>query len=166
MGPKDCTAGSTNYDQSLVGENTTYILIANDYKVNCEGKVFAWEFCYQAGQNDLNRTFYPGIWEKGKGKEKDKYSIKQSNMVTFNPTENMSPCQMFNLPTPEQFTAPKDSFIGLYSNTGSTRPLLFAYNNNGKTYQSIGNHSKVDTKGLEADNFNIAIRVHISEFHV
>ena len=163
MGPKNCkdavTVGSTDYDKNIVDEDTTYILTDDDYKVDCAGIVIAWEVCYQA-QGVSNLTFYPGIWEENK---KDKYSLVNSSIVTFTPTDSMPPCQMFTLPEADRFQAPKDSFVGLYSNMGSTSPLLLADSDNGKTYQMSGNQSEIDTKKLklEEEEFNIAIKVHL-----
>ena len=160
MGPKNCedavTVGSTDYDENIVDENTTYILTDKDYEVDCTGDVNAWEFCYQV-QGVSNLTFYPGIWKK----QGEKYSLVNSSIVTFTPTDGMSPCQMFIMPKTDQFQAPKGSFVGLYTNVGLTRPLLLADNDNGKTYQMSGNQSEIDTKKLTEEEFNIAIRVHI-----
>ncbi|XP_065891792.1 uncharacterized protein [Dysidea avara] len=162
MGSKNCkdavTVGSTNDDENIVDEDTTYILTDKDYKVGCTGVVIAWEFCYQV-QNVSKLTFYPGIWEENK----KTYLLVQSSIVTFTPTDSMSPCQMFTVPETDRFQAPKDSFVGLYSNMGLTRPLLLADNDNGKTYQVSGNRSTIDTKKLKlkGEKFNIAIRAHI-----
>ena len=166
MGRKDCseadTVGSTDYDRNIVDENTTYILTDNEYKVDCTGSVIAWEFCFLV-QGKSSLTFYPGIWKEVK-KNKE-YSLVNSSKVTFTSTDNMRSCQMFNLS--EQFIAQEDSFIGLYSNVGSTRPLLFTNSNKGNTFQISGNHSEVTVGGrIKAEKFNIAIRAHIGECNI
>jgi len=163
MGNKDCseddTVGSTDYDKNIVDENTTYILTGDEYKVDCTGNVIAWEFCFLV-KDKSSLTFYPGIWKEVK-KNKE-YSLVNSSKVTFTSTDNMPSCQMLNLS--EQFIAPKDSFIGLYSNVGSTRPLLLTNSNEGNTFQISGNHSEITVGGrIKAEKFNIAIRAHIGE---
>ena len=42
---RQCGAGSLDYDDNVIEENSTYILTDNEYKVECEGIVNSWEFC-------------------------------------------------------------------------------------------------------------------------
>ena len=133
--------------------------------VNCNGNVFAWEFCYQKVQVESHFTFYPGIWERNTGNPRENsYTLVESSMVTFNPSESFSSCQIFDLKSPEQFRVQRSSHIGLYSNKGSARPLLFTDSSEGITYKFSGNLSMVDVSDDDdSEEFNIAIRVYISE---
>ena len=156
---------SGNY-QNIVDEDRTYIL--NGFTTPCGGVVNAWEFCYQVeGQDSV--TFYPGLWEltstTGFFFVTRRYSLIQSNNVTFTPTGNTISCQIFNLSVTEQFTAPAGSVVGLYSNTGSPRPLLSITNKNSDvSYQVSGNQTSVTGNNMNDVNYNIAIRAHISKF--
>ena len=124
---------------TTIEEDQTYVL--EDYKVECSGYVNAWEFCYQA-QGVSEVTFYPGIWER----EKKKLLLIQSNTVTFAANGNMSSCQKFNLSVNDQFWVSKNTFVGLYSNEGSSRPLLLAVKATDdavKIHQVSGNQSSI-----------------------
>ena len=168
----EIVVGSLNYNTSIVDDGYTYILATNAF--SCVGIVSAWEFCYQASSINELVTFYPGIWRitpqtgrgRGRGREQgDDYELVQSTKVTFN-TSGTS-CQVFQLLDTDQFTAPKDSFIGLYTNTGTR--LLRTNNNNRSitTFQFDGNRSSVNNarpdNRMDDVNYNIAIRVHLSK---
>ena len=147
-----------------IDEDRTYIL--NGFTTPCEGVVNAWEFCYQVeGQDSV--TFYPSLWRLTRNRfgVTREYSLIQSNNVTFTPTGNTISCQIFNLSVAEQFTAPADSVVGLYSNKGSPRPLLLVtYKDSDVSYQFSGNQTSVTGNNRNDVNFNIAIKVHIGMF--
>jgi len=141
----------------IINQNVTYIL--DGYRVQCEGIVTTWEFCYHTlGISSV--TFHPGIWKKERNAS---YSLIQSNTVTFTPNgTNDNSCQNYTLPVTEQFTAPSGSVVGLYSNLNVQ--LLHTNAIKNKTYQVIGNRSKVYGNGQDVGvHYNIAIRVHLSK---
>ncbi|XP_065899877.1 uncharacterized protein [Dysidea avara] len=158
------TVGSLVHDEMIITADQTYILTG--YRVQCEGIVTTWEFCYQIlGAPSV--TFYPGIWENnGRSGSDTMYSLIQANTVTFDPNGFSSfSCHNYTLPVTEQFTAPSGSVVGLYSNRGTARPLLLhsATNNNQiTTYQVNGNQSSVSVRNRDDVNYNIAIRVYFS----
>ncbi|XP_065891570.1 uncharacterized protein [Dysidea avara] len=76
----------------------------------------------------------------------------------------LSSCQIFNLSVMEQIDAPKDSVLGLYSNTGRAHVALLATDTfpfHINTYQGSGNLDDVIGNVFNDANYNIAIRVHI-----
>ena len=159
-------AGSLDY--SIIDEDRTYIL--DGYTIPCEGVVNAWEFCYQV-EGESPVTFYPGLWRLTSSSGfiliTRRYSLIQSNNITFSPTGNILSCQMFNLSETEQFTAPEGSVVGLYSNKGSPRPLLlFTNNDNDITYQVSGNQTSVTGNFNNDVNYNIAIKVYIGKYRL
>ena len=160
------TVGSLVHDEMIITADQTYILTG--YRVQCEGIVTTWEFCYQIlGAPSV--TFYPGIWENnGRSGSDTMYSLIQANTVTFDPNGFSSfSCHNYTLPVTEQFTAPSGSVVGLYSNRGTARPLLLhsATNNNQiTTYQVNGNQSSVSVRNRDDVNYNIAIRVYFSKY--
>jgi len=159
-----CTApishvGSLDHNNMSYSRNTTYIL--DGYRVQCEGIVTAWEFCYQTlGVSSM--TFYPGIWNRS---TKDTYSLIQSNTVTFTPNGTSNSCQNYTLPVTEQFTAPSESVVGLYSSTGIS--LLLRTNNSNQqitTYQFDGNQSNVAINGnAKKARYNVALRMYVGK---
>jgi len=129
--------------------------------------VIAWEFCYQI-QRNVKLTFYPGIW-KATG-DHIAYSLIQLNTVTFNHTDRSTngshSCQNYTLQATDQFAVPSESVVGLYSNRGTTRPLLLQTNKNDQspTYRVHGNLSTITcTTDSEVVNYDIAIRVHLGK---
>jgi len=155
--------GSLDYNTTPITEGQTYILTG--YKIQCEGIVIAWEFCYQI-QGNVQLTFYPGIWETKSSIGDDiTYSLIQLNTVTFTngSTSGSYLCQNYTLQETERFAVPSESFVGLYSNRGTTRPLLLQTNKNDQspTYQVHGNQSTITTDSKV--NYNIAIRVHLGK---
>ena len=151
-------AGLLDYNEDYtIDENQTYVL--EDYEIKCSGIVNAWEFCYQA-KDQLSVTFYPGIWNK----MGERFTLIQSNTVTFTPNGDIFSCQMFNLSVKEQFSVEEDSFVGLYSNVGSERPLLLtAETKKVKIHRVSGNHTSIPEDDDDGD-YNIAIKVHIGEY--
>ena len=120
------------------------------------------EFCYQiSGATSV--TFYPGIWRiTGRIGHNTDYELVQSNIITYDQsiqTSGVDSCQRVNLSTTDQFTAPAESVVGLYSNVG---PQLLLTNTDSSiiTYQFSGNQSSVIAGNNEDVNYNIAIRVH------
>ena len=153
------TVGSLDHDEMIITADQTYILAG--YTVQCEGIVTTWEFCYQiTGTSSV--TFYPGIWEIARTSDDNTtYSLIQSNNITFDPTSGS--CQNYTLPETEQFTAPSELVVGLYSNSFV---LLLHTNNDSQisTYRFTDNQSSV-VGGPDQDvNYNIAIRVHLGEW--
>ena len=98
--------------------------------------------------------------------------FNQSTNVTFNPSgtsSNTHLCQNYTLSDKDQFFAPSESVIGLYSNRGVARPLLLLTDNmddSVTTFRFGGNRSGVNNAQLNRDedvNYNIAVRVHLSK---
>ena len=78
-------------------------------------------------------------------------------------TSGIDSCQRVNLSTTDQFTAPAESVVGLYSNTG-THLLRTNTDSSITTYQFIGNQSSVNNTGNNDDvSYNIAISVHLGK---
>ena len=164
--------GSLNYDSSIIDEDQTYILAG--YTIPCNGTVVAWEFCYQISSVS-SATFYPGIWritDQNMDNGDTDYEPIQTSTVTFNPngtSSNTNPCQNYTLSDGEQFIAPSGSVIGLYSNSGTARPLLLRtdnMDNSVTTFRFSGNRSSINNAqpGRNQDvNYNIAIRVYLSK---
>jgi len=152
------TIGSLDHDEMIINQSVTYIL--TEYRVQCEGIVTTWEFCYQILGNVPPVTFYPGIWENTGGTT---YSLIQSNSVTFNPSVGSTfSCQNYSLPVTEQFTAPSGSVVGLYSNL-NVQLLHTNIDNQITTYQVNGNQSSITGTSTNDVNYNIAIRVHLGK---
>ena len=161
------TVGSLSHDNTIVTVAQTFILAG--YTVPCSGTVVAWEFCYQVlGVTSV--TFYPGIWRitGTSGNGNTDYTLVQSNNVTYDPRGNATnnfPCQIFNLSGTDQFTAPAESVVGLYSNVVTS--LLHTNTSTGSsitTYKFSGNQSSVTTTGNSKNvNYNIAIRVYLGK---
>ena len=127
--------------------------------------MISWEFCYQI-VNLSSVTFYPGIW-RITGTSGD-YALVQSNTVTYNPSvrdpqDPVNNCQIFNISDTDQFTAPAGSVVGLYSNK---RTNLRHSNADSviTTYRFRGNQSSVRAGNNDDVNYNVAIRVHLSEY--
>ena len=169
-GTSDEFVGSLNYDNNIIDEDRTYILAG--YTIPCNRTVVAWEFCYQIS-GVSSATFYPGIWritDQRNNGDTD-YDLVQSTNVTFNPSGTLSntyPCQNYTLSVRDQFIAPSGSVIGLYSNSGMVRPLLFRSDNMDdlittfKLNGSSVNNVQPDRYNQDVD-YNIAIRVHLSK---
>ena len=122
-------------------------------------------------------TFFPGIWKitrrSGKndmGHGNINYELVQLNQVTYNSSGsslNMCPCQCISLAKADQFFAPAQSVIGLYSGDGAQLLQTNASNLPGINYQFGGNRSEVNTAGSSRSfEQNIAIRVHLSKFFI
>ena len=159
-----CTTpvGSLDHNNISYSLNTTYIL--DGYRVQCEGIVTTWEFCYQTLGNS-SVTFHPGIWNMS---EKAIYTLIQSNTITFTPNNtNDNSCQNYTLPVAEQFIAPLRSVVGLYSNTGTMQSSLLRTNDSNQqitTYQIDGNQSYVTINGnVKRAHYNIAVRVYVGK---
>ena len=167
----EIVVGSLNYDTSIVDDGYTFILATN--AIPCVGIVAAWEFCYQASNIDELVTFYPGIWritpqtrrDQGRGRGRgDDYELVRLTKVTFNTNARGISCRVFQLFDRDQFVAPKDSFIGLYTNTGIRLLRTNDDNSSITTFQSDGNQSSVPDNRMEDVDYNIAIRVHLSKY--
>ena len=160
------TVGSLSHDSNIITAAQTFIFAG--YIVPCDGTVVAWEFCYRISATSV--TFYPGIWRiTGTMGGNTNYELIQSNSVTYNSsiqTSGVDSCQRVNLSTKNQFTAPAGSVVGLYSNPSTQ--LLKANNDSSiTTYQFSGNQSSINNASYSNDdnvNYNIAIRVHLSEY--
>ena len=157
------TVGSLSHDNNVAPLGQTFILVG--YTVPCSGAVVAWEFCYQIS-GITSVTFYPGIWRiTGTMSGNTDYTLVQSNTVTYDPRGDPAifPCQIFNLSDTDQFTAPADSVVGLYSNF-ETHLLHTNIDSSITTYQFSGNQNNVSIAGNGNDiNYNIAIRVHLGK---
>ena len=97
------------------------------------------------------------------------YELVRSNSVTYNlsvkanSSDHISSCQRVYLTTTDQFTAPAESVVGLYS---IVQTLLLHTNIDSSitTYQFSGNPSSVTMASSNNDvNYNIAIRVHLGK---
>ena len=153
-----------SHDNQIVEQHKTFILAG--YTIQCSKIVVAWEFCYQI--NDASSvTFYPGIWMitgmSGSSSNAD-YTLVQSNNVTFDQrgvATNNLPCKIFNLSDADQFTAPNESVVGLYSNV-QTLLLRTEEEMSIRTFRFTENRTTVTNAGNGDDvNYNIAIRVHL-----
>ena len=154
------TIGSLDHDEMVIDQDQTYILTG--YTVHCERIVTTWEFCYQK-HGAPAVTFNPSIWEGERigNSANYRYSLVQSNTVTFNPSVGSTfSCQNYTLPVTEQFTAPSGSVVGLYSNTGV---LLLRTNSGDTNYQYNGNLSSLTGNRGHEISYNIALRVHAGE---
>ena len=157
-----------SHDSNIVLQGQTFILAG--YAVPCIGTVVAWEFCYRISVGSV--TFYPGIWRitgtSGNSGNTD-YELVQSNNITYDQsiqTSSIDSCQIFNLSTTDQFTAPAGSVVGLYSNVG-TQLLHTNTDSSVTTYQFNGNQSSVSLTGngnMNDVNYDIAIRVHLGKY--
>ena len=150
-----------SHDSNIVTQAQTYILAG--YITPCNGTVVAWEFCYRIFSGSV--TFYPGIWRiTGISGSNSNYGLIQSNNVTFDAsiqTSGVDSCQRVNLSTTDQFTAPAESIVGLYSNLG-TQLLHTSSNSSITTYQFSGNQSNISATG-NGVRYNIAIRLHFGK---
>ena len=165
---QECTGavpvGSLSHDSNIFTEDQTFILAG--YTVSCSGTVVAWEFCYRTS-DATSVTFYPGIWRitRRMGSNTD-YELVQSNSVTYDSsirTSGNDGCQRVNLSTVDQFTAPAETVVGLYSNV-RTQLLRTNTDNSLTTYRFSGNQSSVNNAGNNDDtNYNIAIVVHLGK---
>ena len=130
-------------------------------------------------------TFFPGIWKitensnNGNGSSNSNgnssngngniyFELVQSTKVTYNSSGsslNMCLCQCISLAKADQFIAPANSVIGLYSGHGAQLLQTNANNLTGRNYQFNGNQSNVNTAS-DSNRFvqNVAIRVHLSKF--
>ena len=163
------TVGSLSHDDNRVPLDQTFILAG--YTVPCSGTVVAWEFCYQIG-NVPSVTFNPGIWRitGTMGNGNTDYTLVQSNTVTYdqNVRRPQDPhnvgCQIFNLSDTDQFIAPAESVVGLYSGIQHTQLLRTNTDSIITTYQFTLNQSSIDNAGNDNDvNYNISIRVHLGK---
>ena len=159
--------GSLSHDGNIVTMDQTFILAG--YNIPCSGTVVAWEFCYRISATSV--TFYPGIWTiAGTMGGSTNYELVQSSSITYDQSIQISggfdSCQRVNLSTKDQFTAPAESVVGLYSNVGTLRSLLLHTNTTSSitTYQFTGNQSNVTNVDNNDVNYNIAIRVHLGEY--
>ena len=156
-----------SHNSNIVPLDQTFILAG--YTIPCNGIVVAWEFCHRITGAVV--TFYPGIWRitgtRGNGNNRD-YALIQSNNVTYDASirtngNSDDQCQRINLSVTDQFTAPAESVVGLYSNVGTQ--LLHTNNDTSITaYQFSGNQSSVRNAGNDVDiDYDIAIRVHLGK---
>ena len=158
--------GSLAHGRKIVQENQTFILAG--YTVPCNATVVAWEFCYQT-KDATPVTFYPGIWRTNTSTNgSTDFKLVQSNNVTFTPNGNSgNTCQIFNVSTTDQFTAPAGSVVGLYSNTDRKRPLLLRNDSNVSVIaykvKMKGNYTDVRHSGVMKVDYNIAIKVYLSK---
>ena len=138
----------------------TFILTG--YTVPCVGTVVAWEFCYKFESIYGPVVFYPGIW-RITGSD---YELIQSNTVQYNQSMSTSngSCQIVNLSTTDQFTAPTGSVVGLHSNIGAQ--LLLTYTDSSTTtYQLSGSQTYFRiNENTDVLNYNIAIKLHLGKF--
>ena len=158
------TVGSLSHDGSWIFTDQTYIIAG--YTIPCDGTVVAWEFCYLVGFSS-SVTFYPGIWRITETTPMSTdYALVQSSNVTFDPSgafDDQYLCKIFNVSDKNQFIAPEESVVGLYS---GTEPLLLRTNNDISitTYKFSGNQSSVTANSETIDiNYNIAIRAHLGK---
>ena len=162
------TVGSLSHDRNsnIVIMGQTYILAG--YTVPCSGTVVAWEFCYRLS-DATSVTFYPGIWRiTGASGDDTDYELIQSNNVTYDSSiqtdssNHINSCQRVNLSTADQFIAPAESVVGLYSNVRTQ--LLYTTDSSVTTYQFGQNQISVTiTDDNSGNNHNIAIRVHLGK---
>ena len=157
------TVGSLSHDdQNINSAGQTFILAG--YTVPCSGTVVAWEFCYQI-LTVPSVTFYPGIWRVANtnGNGVVEYKLIRSSTVTYDPRgdpTNIFPCQIFNLSDTDQFIAPAESVVGLYSNV-HTQLLRTNIDNSITTYQFMGNQSNTSNSVV---NYNITIKMHLGKY--
>ena len=160
------TGGSLSHHGHILVADRTFILAG--YTVPCNRTVVAWEFCYRITGSLL--TFYPGIWRitSTMNNGNTDYKLFQSNNITYNASiktdssDHINSCQRVNLPKTDQFTAPAESVVGLYS--GVHRPLLYTNTNSSiTTHRSTSNRSSVSATGIGI-RYNIAIRVHLGKY--
>ena len=152
-----------SHDSKIVTADQTFILAG--YTVPCNGTVVAWEFCYRLS-TDTSVTFYPGIWRITIGSSTD-YELVHSNNITYNASIQINvidSCQIVNLSTTDQFTAPAGSVVGLYSNLG-TQLLYTNTDSLITTYQFSGNQSNVIAGNNDNVNYNIGIRVYLGKHY-
>ena len=95
------------------------------------------------------------------------FTLVQSTGVTYNPsnqTGSIKGCERVNLSAIDQFTAPADSVVGLYSNFGA-HLLHTSSSLSIITYKSGGNQSVVTDAKTDGNvaNYKIAIRVHFGK---
>ena len=158
------TVGSLSHDSKIVTQAQTFILAG--YTVPCNRTVVAWEFCYRTANGSV--TFYPGIWRiTGTTGSNTDYELVQSNSITYDPsiqTSGVDSCQRVNLSTTDQFTAPAESIVGLYSNV-QAQLLCTNTDSSITTYQYSGNQSSVSNANNNEDaHYNIAIRLHLGKY--
>ena len=158
----DNMVGYLDYDVERIGDDHTFILATN--AIPCDGTVVAWEFCYHMSNRE-SVTFYPGIWRVTSHGERPgnnvNYELIQSTEVTFD--QRKTSCQVFNLSHINQFIAPKNSFIGLYSDRRAQLLRTNDDNSSITTFQRRMNRSSVGKNDNHDVNFNIAIRVHLGK---
>ena len=166
---QECTGpiGSLSHDSDFVTQNVTYILTGHGFMIPCRKIVAAWEFCYQTSDT-TSGTFYPGVWRiTGMRGDSTDFALVQSTSITYDPSNQTSGnarCQRVNFSAIDQFTAPADSIIGLYSNFGAhllhTNSSLSII-----THKSAGNQNVVTDAKTDGNvaNYNIAIRVHFGK---
>ena len=99
------------------------------------------------------------------------YALVQSNNVKYDQSvhdpqdlTNDFPCQIFNLSDTDQFTAPAGSVVGLHSGIQFIQLLRTNTDSSITNYQFSGNQSSVRASNNDDVNYNIAIRVHLSEY--
>ena len=162
------TVGSLSHDNNTVTAAQTFILAG--YTVPCSGTVVAWELCYQRVAATV--TFYPGIWRITRTMSGNTdYTLVQSNTVTYDKSvrdpqdsANDFPCQIFNLSDTDQFTAPAESVVGLYSGIQHTQLLHTNNDSSITTYRFRGNRSSVNVSNDDIVNYSIAVRVHLGKY--
>ena len=97
------------------------------------------------------------------------YRLVQSNTITYDSSINTGgvySCQTVNLSITNQFTAPVESVVGLYSNAGTQLLHTNTDRSSITTYQFDRNQSSVRNAGNNEDvNYNIAIRVHLGKHY-
>ena len=157
------TVGSLSHDNNIIPFDRTFILA--EYTIPCSGTVVAWEFGYRISSAE-SVTFYPGIWRIiGTMSGNTDYTLVQSNTVTYNQTgtfDNIYRRQIFNLLEQDQFIAPAESVVGLFSLFGAQ--LLFTNTDSSiTTYAFSRNQSSVNINTSEDVNYNIAIKVHLGK---
>ena len=151
-----------SHDSNIVTADQTYILAG--YIIPCNGTVVAWEFCYRISDATIV-TFYPGIWRITETSSMSTdYKLIQSNSITYDSsiqTSGVDSCQIVNLSTTDQFTAPAGSVVGLYSIVGAYL-LLTNTDSSIATYQFSGNQNNISATG-NGIRYNIAIMVHFGK---
>ena len=140
----------------------TFIL--SGYRIPCDATVIAWEFCYQ--RSDIPSVkFFPSIWRLKNNIDVTNYELVNSSDVTYYPSNatNMYHCQVFNLSDADQFTAPAESVVGLFSND-HTHLLHTNASSLLVTYHIAGRHASIiSTDNVDDVDYNISIRVHLGK---
>ena len=162
-----------NVNSTPITQDQTVILADRQYTVPCDGNVTAWRFCYQPfGNNGSVISFSAGVWRISKTNYSDStnysgsvnYMLINSSVISFSldgSGDANYPCQILNLPLTDQYTAPAESVVGLYSNGGTMYPLLLNTSSNVTAYKFDGNRTDVNISDGEVGSYNIAIELYL-----